>query len=400
MLGNKIETKRKDSEPPVDPKFSAFMPKDRVPGYDLARALALLGMVFINYWVLVEDPNACPEWLDAVMNFIQGRAAATFVVLAGVGLSLLSRRAYLVKDAAGIAADRYVLWRRASFLFTIGLLYSMIWPADILHFYGIYLAIGAFLLTAPNRRLWALAIVISVAFSLFMIITDFDPGEAWGSIDYRDFFNLPRLSRHLFLDGCYPVFPWVAFMFMGIWLGRKNLSDHSVRNKLLMAGSGALVFSEFVSKITFRLISSAGIGFDLEKVLPLFAIDPWEPMPLFMLSSGGTALLVIGLSIILAEKFSRAKWLRPFLAVGQSTLTLYIAHIMVGNIFIEVMKRHDSYLSLFPVWGVIAFYTSALAFCLFWKRRFQKGPLEWLMRQFPFFSMPSKAKQGMQPRAV
>ena len=220
--------------------MSAFVPKDRVAGYDLARALAFLGMVFINYWALVEDPNACPAWLVAILNNIQGRSAATFVVLAGIGLSLLSRRAYLKHDTAGIAADRAVLLGRASFFFIIGMIHSTVWPADILHFYGIYLAIGAFLLSSPNRRLWALAIIIPVAFSLFMM----------------------------------------------------------------------------------------------------------------------------------------------------------------GTIFLEVMKGHDWSPGLFPVWGVIAFYSSALTFCLYWRKRFQKGPLEWLMRQFPFFSVPLKAKQGMQPRSI
>lgn len=387
-------------EHPVDAKVFAPKSDPRILGYDLARALAFLGMAVINYWVLIEDPNSCPKWLDAILSHIQGRSAATFVVLAGVGISLLSRRASLNRDVAGIKATRFVLWRRALFLLIIGLLNSMIWPADILHFYGIFLAIGAFLLMAPNRRLLGMAAMVAAVFSFFMILTHFDPGEEWGAIPYKDYLDLPRWLRHLFINGHYPFFPWAAFLFMGMWIGRQNLSDHTFRMKLLGAGTGTVVLAEFSAWTIFSLHSSGSKGFDFEKVLPLFSIDPWEPMILFMLSAGGTALLVITLSLIVAEKYRNAKWLKHFVAVGQLSLTLYVTHIMIGYIFLEIMKSHKIMLSIFPIWGAFIFFAAALLFSFYWRERFQKGPLEWLMRLFPFFSITSRAKQGMQPRAV
>ena len=54
------------------------MADNRIAGYDLARALAFFGMLTINLWVLMEDYNSFPPWLVFVMDFIQGRAAATF----------------------------------------------------------------------------------------------------------------------------------------------------------------------------------------------------------------------------------------------------------------------------------------------------------------------------------
>jgi uncharacterized membrane protein YeiB len=62
----------------------------RILAYDLARSLALLGMVAINFWVFMENGEKCPNWLEAVLCIMQGKAAATFVVLAGAGISLLT----------------------------------------------------------------------------------------------------------------------------------------------------------------------------------------------------------------------------------------------------------------------------------------------------------------------
>jgi hypothetical protein len=45
---------------------------DRTPGYDFSRATAFLLMLFINYWVILEDDIFCPVWLYNTLNSIQG----------------------------------------------------------------------------------------------------------------------------------------------------------------------------------------------------------------------------------------------------------------------------------------------------------------------------------------
>ena len=65
--------------------------KKRVIGYDLARALAVIGMVVVNFKIAMGAEQNDPAWLVGIVGLIDGRAAATFVVLAGVGLSLPHR---------------------------------------------------------------------------------------------------------------------------------------------------------------------------------------------------------------------------------------------------------------------------------------------------------------------
>ena len=124
----------------------------RQVGFDVARALAVIGMVIVNFKVVLGADKQGADWLVWLVGLLDGRAAATFVILAGVGISLLSRRARKNNDPLALAEKRKTLLKRALFLFCFGLIYAPVWPADILHFYGIYLLLGAVLINASDRN--------------------------------------------------------------------------------------------------------------------------------------------------------------------------------------------------------------------------------------------------------
>ena len=92
----------------------------RILGYDLARALAIFGMVIVNFKIVMGAGRRGPRWLIDWVGLLDGRAAATFVVLAGIGISLLSRDARQQEDGVQLARDRGLLLRRALFLFVAG----------------------------------------------------------------------------------------------------------------------------------------------------------------------------------------------------------------------------------------------------------------------------------------
>jgi uncharacterized membrane protein YeiB len=138
------------------------------------------------------------------------------------------------------------------------------------------------------------------------------------------------------------------------------------------------------------LSSSAQHGHGLENLLPLFQIVSWDSIPLFMISAMGTALGVISLSTILADKYGNSRWIMPHIAAGQVTLSLYVAHIIVGTLFLKAVETLEMELVFFPLWGTMVFYTGAVLFAYYWMRRFGKGPLELLMRRFLVFRGPSK----------
>ena len=359
----------------------------RVLGYDIARSLALFGMVFIDFWVLTDADTPCPEWLLSSLRLVQGRSAPLFVVLAGLGLSLLSRAALKNRVSSRIGHVRSMILKRAAFLFISGWLLSLVWRADILHFYAVYFTVGTLLVNVSNRRLWEVAVTVIGIFSVLMIVCEFDRGWEWTGVNFVDFWNLPRLLRHVFFSGLYPVLPWLAFLILGLWLGRKDLSRPSFRKKIYVLGAGAVVAAEFLSWSVFHLSPSKIPSVNLEKILPWFSIDPWEPMPLFLISSGGTALIAVALSVAAAERFEKAPWLSPIAAMGQLTFTLYIGHIILGSMVVGGSKILGVRPWLFPLWGTLLFILAALVFAHQWRKHFQRGPLEWLMRRFLVFSV-------------
>ncbi len=77
-----------ETSPQVEPTPPAL--GNRQIGFDVARCIAFFGMVIVNYQILMGSRSGSgPEWLYKIYKACYGRAAATFVILAGVGLTLL-----------------------------------------------------------------------------------------------------------------------------------------------------------------------------------------------------------------------------------------------------------------------------------------------------------------------
>lgn len=96
----------------------------RLTGLDIARFLAFTGMVLVNFRIAAQV-SGTNDWAAQITQLLEGRAAALFVVLAGVGITLANAPAKLMV-------------KRALFLSAIGLLNQTIFEADILHYYGVY----------------------------------------------------------------------------------------------------------------------------------------------------------------------------------------------------------------------------------------------------------------------
>ena len=355
---------------------------NRIQGYDLARALAIFGMVLVNFKIVMGASDNGPNWLIWMVGLFEGRAAATFVILAGVGLSLISRRVRLENDSQGIIRNRKTLLNRALFLFVVGLLYTPLWPADILHFYGIYIAIGAYLLTASDRKLWRWAISFSLIFVILFLTFNYEAGWNWITLEYADFWTFQGMIRHLFFNGFHPVFPWAAFLFVGMWLGRQDIhANPKLARKILVGGLAITALTELASGFAIRGFTSLETSIDAELLRFLFGTDPMPPMPQYMLSAGGTALVVIVLCVWLADRFSRAGWLKPLVSTGQLALTHYVAHIVLGMGILEMLGLLENQSLGFSVTSSILFCVAAVVFSYFWRKRFRRGPLEWVMRK-------------------
>jgi uncharacterized protein len=81
--------------------------KQRVTGFDLARALAIFGMVIVNFKIAMnaETGNLL---LMSFAGLFEGRASALFVILAGVGVTFLTNKARESGDGSLVFKNRFI----------------------------------------------------------------------------------------------------------------------------------------------------------------------------------------------------------------------------------------------------------------------------------------------------
>ncbi|MCP4094346.1 MAG: DUF1624 domain-containing protein [Planctomycetes bacterium] len=353
----------------------------RILGFDLARALAVFGMVLVNFKVVMGAGNQGPDWLVQLASLFDGRAAALFVVLAGVGIALMSKRARETGDPTLLAANRRTLLKRATFLFVVGLLYMPLWPADILHLYGVYLALAALALGASAKRIvFGIALVV-IAFAVMMNTLNYSQGWNWPTLSYSGFWTPAGMLRHTFFNGFHPVLPWIAFLLLGMLLGRIDLaSSPRARRRVFLCGIGVMIAAESISWILVDHFSQGANFLERIDVVSLYGTEPMPPMPLYMFSAGGLACSIIAVAVALGERFPHARWVSPLVATGQLTLTLYVAHVVIGMGILESAGRLENQSLPFAFLAAATFCTISMVLSFLYRKRFQHGPLEAMMR--------------------
>lgn len=346
----------------------------RIAGYDIARSLALLGMIVVHFALVMAADHNHPGWMVTILGFLDGRAAATFVVLAGVGLTLRSQRA--VADAL----VRRTVILRGLFLLVVGFLNLRIWQGDILRVYGISLLLAARLLNASNRRLLFGALAYALGFAILFVLFDYEKNWEWSTLTYRRLWTPSGLFRNLFYDGFRSVVTWTGFVFFGMWLGRLDLRNVAVNNRVLLSSIGVVLFAEGTSWLCVRYLLAHPHGMDAETIKALVGTESMPPLPLFLLAAGGTAVTIIALCVRLAARRPTRLW-RPLVDTGQMAFTWYFAHIILGLGTVEALGLVSTE-SLPRAAGCgVLFFALAIQLSWLWKKAFRHGPLEWIMRK-------------------
>ncbi|MEX0307969.1 MAG: DUF418 domain-containing protein [Ruegeria sp.] len=329
----------------------------RLDALDAARFLAFCGMVLVNFRIAAEVAPGS-DWASILIDALEGRAAALFVVLAGVGIGLS-------RISAGL------LLRRAVFLFVIGLINMTIFDADILHFYALYFVVGTAFLAASQRGLWLGALGIVLLSVIANLILDYDEGWDWDALIHTDLWTLPGFLRNTLFNGWHPVLPWAAFLLIGMAIGRSQLHTLCIQHRLIMWGFGAAVLAMFPQMMASDPDLVAYLG-----------TESIPPGPFYILAGTGTACVVIGLLLKFWPLIERIR-IAPFLtAPGRQSLTLYMAHILIGMGLLEEAGLLEGSLSAPQIAGyALLFCGLSSLFAFLWFRKFKRGPLEALMRR-------------------
>ena len=346
----------------------------RIAGYDFARSVALFGLVAANFSDYGE-----PSGFFLLYTLSQGGVTTTFLVLAGIGMSLLRQRDQSTSSEHKSADSRRRLTKRAAFLLVVGICCNVIWQTYFLCFYSICIGIGALLLTTSNRWLWSLAFIFIFIWAAFTFWIGYsDVIRNFEALQDSDPWTVEGTTFRLFRYGFLSIFFWTGSLLLGMWLGRWKVHYLRVRSDLFFGGIVVALFSVGIPRL-------------LTQYIPISVWDSpvWDSpggtlswlfvpisMPLHFFGICGIVTAIIGGSLMLTEKYPAAKWTKPFIATGQLALTLYVAHLVIGK---ELLKALG--LFWFPIESAVIFCICAVIFSHFWRKGFERGPIEWALRR-------------------
>jgi uncharacterized protein len=355
--------------------------KQRVTGFDLARALAIFGMVIVNFKIAMnaETGNLL---LMSFAGLFEGRASALFVILAGVGVTFLTNKARESSDGSLVFKNRLSLIKRGLLLITIGLVYTPIWEADILHFYGFYFLIAAAIFTVNDKVLLFISAIIMLVFPVLMLFLNYEQNWNWSTLTYENFWSFDGMTRHIVFNGFHPVFPWAAFLIFGMWLGRQDLSKSLMRNKLLAWSLITLLVTE-CGFYLIRVIIGDGSALEMtsEEVTFLFSTSIIPPLPQYIISAGSSAVVVMVACLYFSDRFSESNANKWLCKTGQLSLTLYVAHVIIGMGILESIGRLENQTINFALLSALIFCACGIVFSVVWLKFFKAGPLEWIFRK-------------------
>jgi uncharacterized protein len=354
--------------------------KQRIIGIDVARALAVFGMIIVNFKVVFGENGL--SWVKSLASLFDGKAAATFVVLAGVGLALMTNTAIKNSDLARLKITRIRIIKRALFLFVVGISYIAIWPADILHFYGVYMAITILLLTSKEKTILISAIVLILVFPLLMTLWNYETGWNFETLDYQGFWTLKGFIRNLFYNGFHPVIPWTAFMLFGYWFGKQDLKNDQFVKKTFWISSIVFISIQVLSSVAISLLSE-GNKEAAKELTEILGTNPMPPLPIYLFNGIAIAIAVISACILISKRFENSFIIDALNKTGQLALTFYVAHVVIGMGIIESINpsKMGKYSVEFSVIYALAFSLCCILFAVIWRKYKKYGPLEWVMRK-------------------
>lgn len=339
----------------------------RLYALDVARALAVFGMIVVNV-----GPYNTEGIASLIIRALNGRASILFVVLAGIGVTFLVRRPF----TKGVSRRSTLLWR-GLLLLLIGLGLQVL-DHDvnvILPTYAALFMLAAFVVRMPIRWMFWAAVASTflgpVVWILARQVTNFQ-------IDPARFGDTPfEIVAAIVISGPYPLVVWIAPFFLGVWLGRQPLGNPTVQHRLILGGAIAGFGGFALSQVLVRIFGHPDQSVvEWDRLVSSFG---HSQMPLWVISSSGTAALLIGLLLRLVPSASRP--FRPLVAVGQIPLTAYTAHLIIIALLVQPGPET-------PAAGLIVSLVMMAAIVVFstvWVANRKYGPLEGLLRQVPAF---------------
>lgn len=333
----------------------------RLDGIDVARALAIVGMVAIHVSASFLGPVRAGDSSGLLIDLSYGRASTLFAFVAGIGITLGSRRGTFGENAARL------LWR-ASWLLPVGVVLGLLGTpiAVILQYYALWFVLAIPFLRAPT---WLVAVVASVGVLIG------PTWKVWAEVSRPAWFDaadqLPWIVAvpvDVVLTGSYPTVSWIWVVLVGMAVARLDLADRAVAGAVTAVGAG-------VAMVAYRLAAVLDSSIDLGVYEPWFSTIGHADTPLEQIAVTGVAAAVTGVCLLLASVAGPVP--APLAALGRLALSVYVGHIVVYAVARDLMLATSVADAVTTTMWVAV--VSAL-FAVGWLQVFRRGPLEALDR--------------------
>ena len=381
----------------------------RFNSIDVMRASAIIFMVMCHFVIYLSHPEGDCQWIYLFANHLIGDfAAPIFVFLAGMSQAVsLSAQGPSQKffDARGIR-----MLKRGLLIILVGFILSILtfgpfalFEWDILPFIGVSIMILFLLRKAP---LWTLVFLAFLAVFITPFLRELSGySNYWGSLqdaagttqvfpgflldpvaEYRMNFVFTDVAKGLFINGYFPVFPWIAFPLIGYFVGKIDLTGEPI--------------GRFDGKVGILGLVSITLGFcGLFYAVSLGYHDPTtKHIAPFSFYPASTTLLLVQMGIcfvffyICRKLFDKDRqenfFIRYCRLFSKYSLTIYVVHYLLllwplwlaGFLAGDLQKYYNNALSAPQALG-----TSVILLILFyyllswWNQKQGKYSFEWFL---------------------
>lgn len=401
------------AQAPASPALGPVREQDRIEAIDVLRGVAILGILVVNMGLFsmpeVRGAQSWPGVADTVAQRLiffaaQEKFKALFSFLFGLGLAVQMLRA----DGRGV---RFVpiYARRLAGLFLIGTVHFVfLWDGDILRD---YVRLACALLIFRRRSFAALLIWAGVFLAIPLLLYSLttysaftghwspqvaswaayengtgDPAEAAETARLYSrgtYAEMVRVRTHEFPEDLLPdaddAFVFAMFL-LGLYAGRRRIF-HDVR------AHGALL----------RRVLGWGLVIGIAGNAVFTAGGAYDPAPDNPMENLGRLCLILAAPALtfsyaaaIALLTQRPAWKRrlaPLAAVGRTALSNYLLQSLIcTTIFysygLALFGRVGPFLGLLMTVGV---FLIQVPLSVWWLRRFQFGPIEWLWRSLTYW---------------
>jgi uncharacterized membrane protein len=297
--------------------------QQRIPWVDALRGLAIILMVPANLSPYFTEPH--PMWFRILGSF----AAPVFIMLSAGMVILTAERHSL----------RYFLKRGGLIILTGALIDIMLWKIfpftsfDVLYPIGLALPLMYLLRNVESRELLYITIIFVIGTYVLQAIFGYHAETL--EVYFNDMYlpSVDRIVQSWFIDGWFPIFPWLGYAVLGALLFRTIFAGDLVARHHIMGIGTVLTVIGFV--LLFVPVSASVLrNLANESILEVrggYSEIFYPPTFAYIFTSTG---LVILFATIL-RKIHHVGPLGILAFFGKHSMMVYILHQAMGALIIE-----------------------------------------------------------------